>query len=126
MTVKAFLKSREEEKLTEEQYEELLTQRLTSNSYTCQVKTLSRVIEENGIEIIDLLKIDVEKAEWDVLKGIKPGHWPRIRQLVIEVHEMHQNRDLLNRITGLLESKGYHVTVEQVQLLQAKRGSRRV
>jgi tyrocidine synthetase-3 len=121
VTIKAFLQSREEEKLTEEQYDELLAQRLTTDTYTCRVKTLSRVIEENGIETIDLLKIDVEKAEWEVLEGIKPGHWPRIRQLVIEVHEMHQNRGLLNRVTGLLESKGYRVAVEQVQLLEETR-----
>jgi thioesterase domain-containing protein/acyl carrier protein len=131
VTIKAFLQSqeksdasggsREQVKLTVKQYDELLTQRLTTESYTCQVKTLSRVIEENRIETIDLLKIDVEKAEWDVLKGIKPGHWPRIRQIVIEVHEMHQNRGLLNQITGLLESKGYRVAVEQVQLLEETR-----
>ncbi len=131
VTIKAFLQSREQSaastgsqeqvKLTEKQYDELLARRLTTTSYTCRVKTLSQVIEENGIETIDLLKIDVEKAEWDVLKGIKPGHWPRIRQLVIEVHETHENRNLLNQITTLLESKGYRVAVEQVQLLEETR-----
>jgi FkbM family methyltransferase len=34
---------------------------------------------------VDLLKIDVEGGEADVLRGIDPGHWPLIRQVIIEV-----------------------------------------
>ena len=36
----------------------------------CELNTISNVILENGIEKIDLLKIDVEKSELDVLLGI--------------------------------------------------------
>jgi hypothetical protein len=36
---------------------------------------------------VDLLKIDVERAELDVLLGIDERDWPRIRQIVAEVHE---------------------------------------
>jgi FkbM family methyltransferase len=129
-TVKAFMQKQEQEaapagageqvKLTEEQYNELLAHRLTAASYTCPVKTLSRVIEENNVETIDLLKIDVEKAEIDVLEGIDRDHWPRIRQLVIEVHESGNHRRL-DRITRLLEDNGYTVAVEQEDLLAETR-----
>ena len=37
---------------------------------------------DESIERVDLLKIDVEKAELDVLAGIEPADWPRIRQVV--------------------------------------------
>ncbi len=30
---------------------------------------------------VDLLKVDVERAELNVLKGILPEDWPRIRQV---------------------------------------------
>jgi amino acid adenylation domain-containing protein/FkbM family methyltransferase len=129
-TVKAFMQKQEQEaapagtgeqvKLTEEQYNELLADRLTAVSYTCPVKTLSQVIEENNVETIDLLKIDVEKAEIDVLEGIHPDHWPRIRQLVIEVHESGNHRRL-DRVTRLLEGNGYTVAVEQEDLLAETR-----
>lgn len=53
----------------------------------CQVETLSRQIEKLGVSQIDLLKIDVEGAEWEVLQGIASAHWPLIRQIVAEVHD---------------------------------------
>ena len=67
------------------------------------------MIAEEGLERIDLLKINVEKSEWDVLQGISAGDWPRIRQLVIEV-DQKQN---LEPITTLLEQNGHEVLVEQ-------------
>jgi len=52
----------------------------------CELRTLSNVIDEEGIERIDLLKVDTEGAEQEVLAGIRIEHWPRIQQAVIEVH----------------------------------------
>lgn len=73
-------------------------------SVTCELKTLSQVIRENEIERIDFLKIDAEKSELDVLKGIEYDHWGMIRQVFIEVH----NRDnRLHIIKQLLETKGF-------------------
>jgi amino acid adenylation domain-containing protein/FkbM family methyltransferase len=95
--------------------DELLESRLESQEYTCQLRTVSEIIEENGLERIDLLKIDVEKAEHDVLKGIKDGDWPKIRQLVIEVHDVAGR---LGEIVALLEARGYAVNYEQCQSLQ--------
>lgn len=31
--------------------------------------------------MVDLLKVDVERAELEVLAGVQPAHWPRIRQV---------------------------------------------
>jgi len=95
--------------------DELLESRLESREYTCQLRTVSEIIEENGLERIDLLKIDVEKAEYDVLKGIKDGDWPKIRQLVIEVHDVSGR---LGEIVALLEARGYAASYEQCQSLQ--------
>jgi FkbM family methyltransferase len=51
----------------------------------CQVRTLSDTIREQGLERVDLLKVDVEGAEFDVLEGIEEHHWPRIRQIAMEI-----------------------------------------
>src|SRR5262249_22590908 len=99
----------------DEVVDELLEARLESQEYTCQLRTVSEIIEENGLERIDLLKIDVEKAEHDVLKGIEDGDWPKIRQLVIEAHDVSGR---LGEIVALLEARGYEVSYEQSQSLE--------
>ena len=92
----------------------LLDERFHARTESAQLRTLSSIIAEEGIERIDLLKINVEKSELDVLLGISPGDWPRIRQLVIEV----DRRQHLEPITTLLEKHGYEVLVEQDPLLR--------
>jgi len=84
--------------------------RLDAQRLTCEVRTISEVIDENGIERIDLLKIDVERAEWDVLMGIEPGHWGRIAQVVVEVHDVD---DRLAHVLALLRGNGFCCVTEQ-------------
>jgi amino acid adenylation domain-containing protein/FkbM family methyltransferase len=90
--------------------DELLVDRFRSETFTCQLKTLSDVIRENSIQRIDLLKIDVEKSELDVLNGILEEDWQKIKQIVIEV----QDRDgHFSHVKALLEKHGYRLAVEQ-------------
>nr|WP_279582745.1 FkbM family methyltransferase [Fodinicola feengrottensis] len=90
--------------------DELLAERLRTESYDCEVRTLSDVIVEQGIEHIDLLKIDVEKSEAEVLAGLRDEHYAMIDQLVVEVHD---DDGRLAQITKLLESHGYRTTAER-------------
>jgi FkbM family methyltransferase len=78
---------------------------MTSRPVACPVRTLSSVIDEEQVERIDLLKIDVEGAEFDVLAGLRPDHWPRIRQTVLEVHGGAARAQDMVR---LLEEHGMH------------------
>ena len=80
----------------------------------CRIRTLSTVILEEKIKQIDLLKIDVEKAELDVLNGIEDEDWNKIRQIIIEVHNT-ENR--LEIIKSILVAKGYAVKIlEEAEL----------
>jgi 31-O-methyltransferase len=92
--------------------ERLLTdrQRRKVQRVQCDVMTLSQVIRNGGIQAVDLLKIDVEGAEWDVLQGVDEADWARLHQLVLEVHNVSGRVD---RIRELLESKGFAVAVDQ-------------
>ena len=88
---------------------ELLTDRLRSVQVNVELRTLSQVIREQGIAVIDLLKVDVEKSELDVLLGIEAEHWPLIQQVVVEVHDIDGR---LDAIIGMLREHGFHTTAE--------------
>ncbi|MCA9539271.1 MAG: FkbM family methyltransferase [Myxococcales bacterium] len=69
-----------------------------------ELRTVSQVIDEHGLARIDLLKIDCEGAELDVLKGIAPAHWPRVGQVVAEVHDLDGR---LDAVVALLRAHGF-------------------
>src|SRR5262249_30063937 len=70
---------------------------LKMHKYECEIRPLSNILHESDVERIGLLKIDVEKAELDVLEGIEDADWERIDQLVVEVH------DIDNRLQQICE-----------------------
>ncbi|GII64842.1 hypothetical protein Skr01_49270 [Sphaerisporangium krabiense] len=59
--------------------------RLRGTTYTVQTLDLSTVLDQYGVDRVDLLKINVEGAEGGVLDGVRPGHWARVRQVCLEV-----------------------------------------
>jgi FkbM family methyltransferase len=71
----------------------------------CQVTTVSDFLHTKNLGTIDLLKIDAESSELNVLRGIKPHDWPKIQQIVIELH--HGNRDL-PLVVDLLKQHGFN------------------
>lgn len=78
---------------------------------TCQLRTVSDIIREHEIQQIDLLKVDVEKSELDVLLGIEDRDWQKIKQVVVEVHDLDGR---VEKITALLQEHGLSkITVEQ-------------
>ena len=90
--------------------DDLLRERTASEPVVRPMRTLSDVIDEHGVERIDLLKIDVETSESDVLAGIEAADWPKIQQLVVEVHERSER---LDRIVNLLRGHGFLVAAEE-------------
>lgn len=95
--------------------DELLDERFRAVEMECRLRPLSAVIREEGVQRIDFLKIDVQKAEMDVLRGIADEDWGRIRQIVMEVHDLDGR---LEEVTRLLEARGFRVTVEQDEAVE--------
>ncbi|WP_405987854.1 FkbM family methyltransferase [Streptomyces sp. NBC_00986] len=85
-------------------------------THRVKVRPLSSVLDEHDIDHIDLLKIDVEGAELEVLRGIEERHWPLVRQAVVEVERWQHNRDTVREI---LLTHGFTVTTEQNPVQQA-------
>lgn len=96
----------------------LIRERLDSQSVRCKLRTISEVIQEERLERIHLLKIDVEKMEERVLRGIRNEDWGKIEQLAIEVHD---TAGQLERITSLLTSRGFRIVTDQEQSLGTSR-----
>ena len=76
----------------------------------CELRTVTQVLEEQELDRVDLLKVDVERAERDVLAGIEDRDWSRIRQLVVEVHDLGGR---LRAVLELVRGLGYSVEVDQ-------------
>ncbi|WP_316775275.1 FkbM family methyltransferase [Streptomyces sasae] len=79
-----------------------------------RVVTVSDLIRRHRVARVDLLKVDVERAELDVLRGVADEDWPRVGRVVAEVHDEDGR---LARCERLLRSKGFEVTVTQDPLL---------
>jgi len=99
------------------QAEELLAGRFEGRIEQCRMRRLSEVIREEGVAAIELLKVDVQRAELEVLRGIEEEDWGKIRQVVMEVHDEEGGAGRCAEITKLLAERGYRVAIEQEELL---------
>ncbi len=79
-------------------------------TFPCRLRTLSEIVDEEGVARIDLLKVDVEKSEREVLAGIREEHWGRIGQVVVEVHD---EQGALDEIQSMLAKHGFEMIAEQ-------------
>jgi FkbM family methyltransferase len=92
------------------QLDRMVAGRMVGERRRVPVTTVTQVASAQGLHRIDLLKIDVEKAELDVLAGIDDSLWPVIGRIVLEAHDIDGR---LDAIVDLLRGRGYTVEVEQ-------------
>ena len=95
--------------------DDVLDEWMAGETIECRMTTLSTFIDENALQVIDLLKIDVEKSELEVLRGIRADHWPIVREVVVEVHDI-DNR--VQEITRLLTAAELEVSAYRASDLQ--------
>ncbi|MFG2053061.1 amino acid adenylation domain-containing protein [Micromonospora sp. NPDC048930] len=99
--------------------DELLAERFAGRELTVPVRPLSAVLDELAPERIDLLKIDVQRAEADVLAGLADRHWPLVAQVAMEVHDAAgtDTEGRLAELTAFLTERGFDVVTRQDDLL---------
>ena len=112
-------RGRPEARLLLEEADELLSARFASEQHRCLLRRLSDVLREERVGRIDLLKIDVQRAEMDVLRGIADEDWPKIDQVVMEVHDRRggPSEGRLDHIVSLLAARGFRAVFEQDESL---------
>ena len=71
--------------------------------------SLSRIIADNHLTVIDILKLDCEGSEYPILYDSPQTIWPLIRCLCIEVHELDKEKRNVNYLSGFLRDKGYQL-----------------
>jgi FkbM family methyltransferase len=78
---------------------------------TTETITLASLMDVSGFEQVDLLKMDIEGAEWEVFETVPAMVLERIRCAVIELHtsDLEQLRSLARR----WEEHGRQVAVER-------------
>ncbi len=94
-----------------EHLDEILAFRLRPVTQPGRLRRLSSVIDERGLDRVDLLKIDVQRAELDVLRGIDDRHWGLVRQVAVEVHDAPgtETAGHLDEVTEILTRHGFRV-----------------
>lgn len=80
----------------------------------CESKlySLDEILNKSSFntDAIDLVKIDVEKAELNVLKGIGEETWKKIKQIAIEVHDIDDRIETVKQMLIQRGFKNIHVT----------------
>ena len=89
---------------------DLVDAKLAHQTHACTLTRISDLMAAEGIERVDLLKIDVQRSERELLDGVDDADWPRINQIVVEVHDLDGR---LEAMRTLLAARGYTVESDQ-------------
>jgi 31-O-methyltransferase len=93
---------------------EILAGRHAAQREAVAVRTLSDVLADFPDREVAIVKLDVEGAELDVLRGIDEADWARIGCFV---GEFHGDQQMLDEMRGLLDVHGFGLDIEQAAFL---------
>ena len=88
---------------------------LNNKKISVAAQSLTDIIDEKGLEQIDLLKLDCEGSEYDILYNTDAAILQRVKMMVIEVHQIDEKRNNLKSLTNYLQSIGYTIRTLPVQ-----------
>jgi FkbM family methyltransferase len=93
----------------------MLTRANTKNENYAEVNadTLDNILKQNGVNQVDWIKIDVEGAEFEVLKGSIETLSSKNMSLLVEIHNINDPSHY-NNVIELLKHHNYEMTFEQL------------
>ncbi|ASO20687.1 FkbM family methyltransferase [Actinoalloteichus hoggarensis] len=98
----------------EERYKQRFREQpVVTEQATVELTTVASIIDQHVDGEVGLLKIDVERAELDVIDGVRADQWPAIRRVAVEVHDIAGR---LGVVVGRLATLGFRVDVTQARL----------
>lgn len=78
-----------------------------------QCITLAAILDTNQLARVDLLKMDVEGAEYEILYHTPSDYFARIKEVRMEYHNLDEDRQNVESLKRFLIAHGYVVTHEQ-------------
>lgn len=88
---------------------------LNNKKVRVEARSLTSIIEENGLHQVDLLKLDCEGSEYDIIYNTEPSVLTKAKMMVIEVHQIDSDRHNLDALDRYLASIGYKNKILPVQ-----------
>lgn len=80
-----------------------------SDTVTVQAVSLQTVLDGQGIDRVDLLKLDCEGAEYEILMKASSSTLERIERIIMEYHDVDSAHNH-QRLIRFLQEQGYQVT----------------
>jgi len=74
--------------------------------------TLNEVFKKNEINHCDLLKLDIEGAEYNVFYGLPDSCFNKIQRITMECHDIDKQKNNMVSLIDFLKSKGFKVTAK--------------
>jgi FkbM family methyltransferase len=72
--------------------------------------SLTDIILNNQLNIIDLLKIDCEGSEYDILYNTSPDLLLKVKHIAVEVHDVDTNKNNFTALKAYLEQIGFDLS----------------
>ena len=82
------------------------------NTHKVRSTTIAHEIAKHGLTTVDLLKIDVEGHFMEVLEGIAPADYAKIRNIALEAEYTETLGHSADSLCALLRAKGYSVEAQ--------------
>jgi FkbM family methyltransferase len=79
---------------------------------TVHCTTLAEILESNALERVDLLKMDIEGAEYEFLYSAPPACFERIAEIRMEYHDLDSEKRNVASLKAFLTKQGFTVTRE--------------
>jgi len=79
----------------------------TSKSVEIEVDTLDNIIKEQGVKKVDFIKMNVEGAEIEALKGARKTLMANPVELVIDAHHIINGRPTYKTVIPMLQELGF-------------------
>ena len=100
------------------------SEKVAEKSLAVPCVTLEQLMDENGLEKCDLLKMDCEGAEYDILYNCSPEYLQRIDQIAMEVHRGNNENQNIDALESFLGQQGFSTRRRPVGMLWAWRRSK--
>jgi len=75
--------------------------------------TLAAILDANQLAQVDLLKMDIEGAEYEILYHTPSAYFARIKEIRMEYHNLDSDQQNVESLKRFLAAQGYRVTYEE-------------